>query len=120
MNADTTTAASARPLPTDRPAVVTAIRRPILTFATQGAGGNEEARIRELLSNHPTWLFPFDRRSKLGAFWNLLKLICQKRPSLVVMEGTGIAGGLAVLLGRGLAGKIGRASCRERGELSVG
>lgn len=100
MNADTIIAPSITSLPTDRPA----LRRPVLTFATQGAGGNEEARIVELLSHHPTWVFPFDRRSKLGAFWKLLKLICQKRPSLVVMEGTGIAGGLAVLLGRGLAG----------------
>ncbi len=72
----------------------------ILAFATQGAGGNEEQRIAALLSDLSPELFPFDRSSKRGSFWRLLKAIRTTRPQFVVMEGTGVAGGVALLLGR--------------------
>jgi hypothetical protein len=80
------------------------VRRLILAFATQGVGGNDEARMRELLQNHDVEVFPFNRRSKLGSFWDLFRSIRKHRPALVVMEGTGVAGGLSVLLGRWLGG----------------
>jgi hypothetical protein len=76
----------------------------ILVVATQGAGGNEEARIRDLLSRFQATVFPFDRSAKWASFWRLLGLLRRRRFDLAVMEGTGIAGGLALLLGRALAG----------------
>ncbi len=79
-------------------------QRLLMAFTTQGTGGNEEARIRELLQHHEFTYFPFDRRAKIQSCWNLFCLIRKGRPALVVMEGTGLAGGLALLLGRWLAG----------------
>jgi len=86
---------SASPPPRPRPGV--------LAFATQGAGGDDEARLRALLGRLPAEFFPFARASKLGSFRALLGAI-RRRPDLVVMEGTGLGGGLAVLLGRLLFG----------------
>jgi len=57
-----------------------------------------------LLQHHEFLLFPFDRRAKIQSCWKLLHLIRKRRPALVVLEGTGLAGGLALLLGRWLAG----------------
>jgi hypothetical protein len=75
--------------------------RGILAFATQGAGGDDEARLRALLSGieDVEW-FAFDRGSKRQSFKSLLDTIRRKRPALIVMEGTGIAGGAAVLYSR--------------------
>lgn len=42
----------------------------------------------------------FDKRAKRGSFWRLIKLVRKEQPDLVIMEGTGIAGGLICLLGR--------------------
>ncbi len=76
----------------------------ILGFATQGAGGNEEQRLRGLLSRLPAEIFPFERRDKLGCFWGILQRLRGRRYRLVVMEGSGVAGGSALLLGRWLYG----------------
>jgi len=76
----------------------------IVVLATQGAGGDDETRLLALLANFRPEVFPFDRRSKWRSFRELFKLILRRRPELVIMEGTGLAGGLAVLLGRLLAG----------------
>jgi hypothetical protein len=67
----------------------------ILAFATQGAGGNDEARLRTLLRNFAVDFFPFDRANKRNSFLSLRKAIPDY--SLVIMEGTGIAGGLALI-----------------------
>jgi glycosyltransferase involved in cell wall biosynthesis len=67
----------------------------ILAFATQGAGGNDEARLRTLLQNFSVDYFPFDRTNKKNSFLLLRKAI--RAYSLVAMEGTGIAGGLALI-----------------------
>ena len=81
------------------------MRKPtVLAFATQGEGGNEEARIRELLRAFAPEVFAFDRHHKVRTFWRLFRTIRSHRPDLVVMEGSGIAGGLAVLLSRWLCG----------------
>ncbi len=72
----------------------------ILAFATQGTGGDDETRLRILLSNMPAEFFAFDRNKKLASGRRLLRQIIRQRPDLVVMEGSGIAGGLAVLWGR--------------------
>jgi glycosyltransferase involved in cell wall biosynthesis len=57
-----------------------------------------------LLADFSPHVFPFDRRKKWRSFRHLLKTIIRQRPSLVVMEGTGLAGGVGLLLGRWLAG----------------
>jgi glycosyltransferase involved in cell wall biosynthesis len=75
----------------------------ILAFATQGAGGNNDGRLRALLQDFPVDFFPFDRRAKPRSFLRLLLAIRREHPDLVVVEGTGLAGGLAVMLGRLLA-----------------
>ena len=72
----------------------------ILAFATKGAGSNEEERLRTLLSEHAADLFPFDRRRKLRSFFELVRLLKRGRYDLAVMEGTGIAGGLALIWSR--------------------
>jgi glycosyltransferase involved in cell wall biosynthesis len=76
------------------------LRPRILAFATKGAGSNEEERLRALLSGHAADFFPFDRRRKARAFFELVRLLKRGRYDLAVMEGTGIAGGLALLWSR--------------------
>ena len=76
----------------------------ILGFATQGSGGNEEARLRELTREVPIEILSFQRSLKLATVRRLLRTIRGRRPSLVIMEGSGAAGGAAVLLGRLLFG----------------
>jgi glycosyltransferase involved in cell wall biosynthesis len=76
----------------------------ILSVATQGTGGDDEARLRVLLGELNAEFIPFRRDAKRSSFLGLLGAIRAKRPDLVVMEGTGIAGGLAVMLGRLLYG----------------
>jgi hypothetical protein len=80
------------------------IRAPLLAFATLGAGSNEERRLLTLLSELPVKGFRFDRRRKLRSFRQLLSTLRRTRPSLAFMEGTGVAGGLALVLGRLLWG----------------
>src|SRR4051812_47121004 len=76
--------------------------RPLLVFATKGSGSNDETRILELVADHDHVVYPFDRADKRGNISRLLRTVRQERPALIVMEGTGIAGGLAVLLARAL------------------
>src|SRR6185436_7541456 len=75
-------------------------RSAILAFATLGAGSNDEARIRTVLSDLSPEVFPFHRRTKLRSLWHLLMVLRDRRPALAVMEGTGLAGGIALMLGR--------------------
>lgn len=79
-------------------------RGPILVFATKGAGSNDEARILELLADHDVELFPFDRGRKAANISAIVRRARARKASLIVMEGTGVAGGLAVLLARALFG----------------
>ena len=72
----------------------------ILVVATKGAGSNDEQRILELLADHDVIRFPFDRSRKLANTPGLLRAARRERPALIVMEGTGIAGGVALLLAR--------------------
>jgi glycosyltransferase involved in cell wall biosynthesis len=76
----------------------------IVAVAMQGAGGGEEARMIDLLSHFPIEVFPFNRKTKLRCFRDLLRTILRIRPELVVMEGTGVAGGMALLTARLIAG----------------
>lgn len=77
-------------------------RRPrILAWATKGAGSNEEDRLRGLLSEtaEVEW-FPFDRAAKFRGFRQIVRLLKTRRFDLAVMEGTGLAGGLALIWSR--------------------
>jgi glycosyltransferase involved in cell wall biosynthesis len=74
----------------------------LVCFATKGAGSNEEDRIRTLLSPLRPRLFQFDRASKRLSFVRLLDELRTTRPDVVVMEGTGAAGGVALLIAHGV------------------
>jgi glycosyltransferase involved in cell wall biosynthesis len=76
----------------------------IACFATQGSGHRDEERIRTLLREFEPTALPFDRDRKLREVARLVLSVGRQRPDLVAMEGTGIAGGLAVLLTRSLLG----------------
>ena len=75
----------------------------VLGVATQGTGGDDEARLRSLLENFHSEFFPFDRAKKRSSGISLFQKIRRDRPDLVVLEGTGLAGGIAVIFGRLLA-----------------
>ncbi len=76
----------------------------VACFATKGSGSNDEDRIRRLLAPLRPAIWPFDRTGKVRSGSEILRRIARDRPDLVVMEGTGLPGGLAVLLGRLLFG----------------
>ena len=73
-------------------------------FATQGHGGNEEARIETLLAELEPQTWPYDRTARWRNLGRVLGKIRRRRPDLVVMEGSGSPGGVAVMLGRLLFG----------------
>jgi glycosyltransferase involved in cell wall biosynthesis len=70
----------------------------ILCFTTQGHDHVTAQRIRLLLEPLQPEVFPFDHRHKLRSALGLLRAVLRSRPTLIVMEGTGIAGGVALLL----------------------
>ncbi len=70
----------------------------ILAFATQGAGRDDETRLRALLGNFQAEFYPFQQSEKIKSGLGLYRRIKALKPDLVVMEGTGIAGGTAVIL----------------------
>jgi glycosyltransferase involved in cell wall biosynthesis len=76
----------------------------ILCFATQGYEHIEGERIRVLLESLDPQEYRFERTRKLGSALGLLKLACSERPALIVMEGTGLGGGVPLLLLRALFG----------------
>jgi len=70
-------------------------------FATKGSGTNEALRMQTLLSGVPDVLeLPFDKGAKLSSARRLWTEVGRVKPDLLVMEGTGIAGGLVCLLSR--------------------
>jgi glycosyltransferase involved in cell wall biosynthesis len=79
-------------------------RARIVCFATQGQGHIEGERIRVLLEDVGAEEFAFDRAHKLRSAWRLTRSVLAERPRLLVMEGTGTAGGLVLLAMRALLG----------------
>jgi glycosyltransferase involved in cell wall biosynthesis len=69
----------------------------IVCFATHGDDHLDAQRIRLLLEPLKPESYAFDYQRKLASAVGLLKLAVTRRPSLMVMEGTGIAGGFALL-----------------------
>jgi glycosyltransferase involved in cell wall biosynthesis len=76
----------------------------VACFATQGTGHGEEYRILTLLGPLQPDSWPFDRSDKRGSGWSLFRRGWRERPDLVVMEGTGVAGGAALIALRLLRG----------------
>lgn len=72
----------------------------VIGFATKGSGSNEEDRLRALLSRCNATILPFDKKNKRRSFLSLIRSLSRTRRRLIVMEGTGLAGGLACLIGR--------------------
>jgi glycosyltransferase involved in cell wall biosynthesis len=86
---------------------VAGLSRPALRVAcvaTQGADSNDAHRITTLLEPLEPLLVAFDHAAKPRSGMTLLRRLVRERPDVVVMEGTGVAGGLAVLTARTLAG----------------
>jgi hypothetical protein len=75
-----------------------------MCFATQGHGHIEGERIRVLLEELQPVEFPFDRAHKLRSAVGLFKAVRAERPQLVVVEGTGTAGGLTLMAMQALLG----------------
>jgi glycosyltransferase involved in cell wall biosynthesis len=69
----------------------------VLCFATQGHEHSDAERSRALLEQLVTDEYPFDRTHKLRSALGLWRTVRRQRPALVVMEGTGTAGGIALL-----------------------
>jgi glycosyltransferase involved in cell wall biosynthesis len=69
----------------------------IFLFATKGTQTNDELRIVTLLAAFQPTIIPFDYQAKLRSSREIIRQSLQERPDLLVMEGTGIAGGLACL-----------------------
>jgi hypothetical protein len=75
--------------------------RPVVAcFATQGPGSGDHERLLALLGHLSPEELPFDRSRKLSSALRLLARLQRRRPEVVVMEGTGVAGGAALLLAR--------------------
>ncbi len=78
----------------------------ISAFATQGSGGermlDDELRLHTLLGRFQPRYLAFDRARKFESFLGVLRAVARERPDLVVMEGTGIGGGAALLIARAL------------------
>jgi hypothetical protein len=69
----------------------------IFAFATKGSNTNDELRLLTLLKPLCPEAIKFDYQSKIKSGLALVQLALQKRPDIIVMEGTGVAGGLACL-----------------------
>jgi glycosyltransferase involved in cell wall biosynthesis len=69
----------------------------IICFATQGDNHTDADRLRHLLEPlHPEG-FRFDRSHRVRSAIRLFASACARRPALIIMEGTGIAGGLTLI-----------------------
>jgi hypothetical protein len=74
----------------------------IIYFATQGHAHTDAERIRALLEPLGGEEFTFDRSRKLRSAVRLALVAFRRRPDVLVMEGTGTAGGLVLLAVRAL------------------
>ena len=70
---------------------------PVAYFATQGRQHLDAQRTRELLERLDAQELPFERAHRLRSALALLRTLRASPPELVVMEGTGVAGGLVLL-----------------------
>lgn len=76
----------------------------VLCLATQGTNSSDEQRIAFLLQPLRPRFLRVDRRRRARLPFALMSSVLRCRPDLVVMEGTGAAGGVGVMLARLLCG----------------
>jgi glycosyltransferase involved in cell wall biosynthesis len=77
----------------------------IFWFATKGSATNDALRIDTLLSKFEDRKeIPFSKKGKIAGLVKIMKTVSVEKPDLVVMEGTGISGGVACLYGKLLHG----------------
>jgi hypothetical protein len=69
----------------------------ILCFATQGDDHLDAERLRYLLAPLRPESYAFDHARKVRSAIGLARAVRARRPSLIVMEGTGLAGGVTLL-----------------------
>jgi len=72
----------------------------LCAFATKGTGSNEERRLMALLEGTGAAFLPYDKSAKRSSLRGLIREIDRRRPRLLAMEGTGLAGGLACFYAR--------------------
>ena len=72
----------------------------VACLATQGPGSQDEQRIVELLAPLSPSVWSPDRDHRLRSALKLWRRLRKLAPDIVVMEGTGIAGGVPLLLSR--------------------
>jgi glycosyltransferase involved in cell wall biosynthesis len=77
----------------------------VAVFATLGPGSRDEARIVSLTARFRPTVWQFDRANKWRSAVRVVARLRRERPDVVVVEGTSIAAGVAVLIGR-LAFKV--------------
>lgn len=70
----------------------------LVAFATLGAESGDEERLRTLLDWSDAEFYPFDRTAKIRCFCELLGRFRRNSRALGIMEGTGVAGGAALIL----------------------
>lgn len=76
----------------------------VLCFATQGPDSGDHQRIAYLLDPLGPRFLDVHRHRKTDLPRTLLREIGRRRPDVVVLEGTGVAGGVAVMAARLLRG----------------
>ena len=77
----------------------------VFWFATKGSGTNDAIRIDTLLSKFEDRKeIQFSKKLKVAGLLGIMKTVAFEKPDLIVMEGTGIAGGAACLCGKLLHG----------------
>jgi glycosyltransferase involved in cell wall biosynthesis len=69
-------------------------------FATLGEGSRDEGRIVSLTASFGPTVWPFERASKWRSSLHLVRRLRSERPDVVVVEGTSVAAGAVVLVGR--------------------
>jgi len=67
-------------------------------------GSNEEDRLKAILKRFDAEVVPFNRQAKFCTFRQLLTMLRSGQHDLAVMEGSGVAGGFALILSRLLFG----------------
>ena len=73
-------------------------------FATQGSGSGDESRIAALVEPLGGRPLHFDRSRKLRSAFAIVRAVSRRRPDVIVLEGTGLAGGVACVIARLLSG----------------
>jgi Glycosyl transferases group 1 len=89
-------------------ASIAALRDPstlrVLGVATMGAGTSDEQRLRTMLREFDLEIIPFDRRDRIRMLFEIVRKIRSRKYEIVALEGSGLAGGIAVIVGRLTAG----------------